>query len=233
MSDVGADGRGDDGGAVLVLRGPGYEGASGGGREDGAPLLRDGTVRVPGPAGSARREDADPVRMRCYRHEGIVLRNHQRRRGLDWLTAEWELSLADGRTLRAPAELPRLVPGESAAVGLPFALPGWGGEAWLTLRVRTARDEPGAPRGTEVCGPRIRLRGPAPEAAVPAPDRPTSGGPRLVGQGVRAYDVPGARGPGPCGQGQGQGKAERRAGRPGALADRPGRGAAAGRPAAV
>ncbi|MEU6097942.1 beta-galactosidase domain 4-containing protein [Streptomyces sp. NPDC047079] len=125
--------------------------------------------RTPEPAMCGHPEIAAPVRMKCFRHEGIVLRNNQRFRGLDWLTAEWQLSRADGPTLTAPAELPRLAPGECAAVPLPFALPLEGGETWLTLRVRTAHDEPWAPRGTEVCVPRVRLRGPAPEAAVPLP----------------------------------------------------------------
>lgn len=102
--------------------------------------------------------DGSPVRMECFRHEGIVIANRQRLRGLDWLSAEWELSFADGGTLTAPAALPRLAPGESSAVHLPFALPEHGGEAWLTLRIRTADDEPWAPRGTEVSGPRVRLR---------------------------------------------------------------------------
>ncbi|MYV46561.1 DUF4981 domain-containing protein [Streptomyces sp. SID2888] len=111
-------------------------------------------------------ESAAPVGMECFRHEGIVIRNQRRRGGLDRLTAEWELTLADGRTLTAPAALPRLVPGESAAVPLPFALPRDGGEAWLTLRVRTAEDQPWAPKGTQVCVRRLRLRGPTARAAA-------------------------------------------------------------------
>ncbi|MGW5234385.1 hypothetical protein ACWEQU_19345, partial [Streptomyces nodosus] len=74
-------------------------------------------------------ESAAPVGMECFRHEGIVIRNQRRRGGLDRLTAEWELTLSDGRALTAPAALPRLVPGESAAVPLPFALPRDGVEA--------------------------------------------------------------------------------------------------------
>ncbi|TQJ91174.1 glycoside hydrolase family 2 TIM barrel-domain containing protein [Streptomyces sp. SLBN-31] len=130
---------------------------------DGA-FIADGVVfpdRTPKPALYEHREIAAPVRIECFRHEGVVLGNHQHFRGLDWLAGEWELSLADGRTLTAPAELPALRPGETAAVPLPFQLPRDGGEAWLTLRVTTAEDQPWAPRGTEVCVPQVRLRGPA------------------------------------------------------------------------
>lgn len=137
---------------------------------DGA-FCADGVVfpdRTPNPVMYEHREIAAPVRVGCFRHEGIVVRNDQRFRGLDWLTAEWELSLADGAALTAPAELPPLAPGESAAVPLPFTLPREGGEAWLTLRVRTADDERWGPRGTEVCVAQVRLR--APSAGEPAPE---------------------------------------------------------------
>ncbi|CCK26157.1 hypothetical protein BN159_1778 [Streptomyces davaonensis JCM 4913] len=104
------------------------------------------------------RELTAPVRLRSFRHEGLVVQNHRCFRGLDWLTARWELTLADGRTLTAPAELPELRPGETAAMPLPFTLPRGGGEIWVTLRVTTKDDEPWGPRGTEVCAPRLRLR---------------------------------------------------------------------------
>ncbi|MFI9250195.1 DUF4981 domain-containing protein [Streptomyces sp. NPDC053069] len=105
-----------------------------------------------------------PVRIRCHRHEGIVLVNDHAVRGLGRLAATWELVRADGRILTAPARLPDLRPGETAAVLPPFPLPRDGGEAWLTLRVVTAVDEPWAPRGTELCAPRIRLRTASPAA---------------------------------------------------------------------
>ncbi|MEU3336463.1 glycoside hydrolase family 2 TIM barrel-domain containing protein [Streptomyces sp. NPDC002144] len=129
---------------------------------DGA-FIADGVVfpdRTPKPSLYEHREIAAPVRIECYKHEGIVLGNHQHFRGLDWLTGTWELSLADGRTLTAPAELPALRPGETAAVPLPFEVPRDGGEAWLTLRVTVAEDQPWAPAGTELCVPQVRLRGP-------------------------------------------------------------------------
>ncbi|MET7456112.1 glycoside hydrolase family 2 TIM barrel-domain containing protein [Streptomyces sp. NPDC005574] len=140
---------------------------------DGA-FIADGVVfpdRTPKPALYEHREIAAPVRLECFRHEGVVIGNHQHFRGLDWLSAAWELALADGRVLTAPAELPDLRPGETAAVPVPFALPPDGGEAWLTLRVTTARDEPWAPRGTVVCLPQVRLRASAPAAVVPVADR--------------------------------------------------------------
>ncbi|GHG85932.1 glycoside hydrolase family 2 TIM barrel-domain containing protein [Streptomyces lanatus] len=168
------------GGAGLYDNGvaaPGYRWAYGGDFgetiHDGA-FIADGVVfpdRTPKPAMYEHREIAAPVRIEAYRHEGIVLTNHQHFRGFDWLTAVWELSLADGRTLTAPAELPELCPGETAAVPLPFALPEDGGEAWLTLRVTTAQDLPWAPRGTEVCVPQVRLRGPATVQVAPVDRR--------------------------------------------------------------
>ncbi|EPD67306.1 glycoside hydrolase family 2 TIM barrel-domain containing protein [Streptomyces sp. HGB0020] len=136
---------------------------------DGA-FIADGVVfpdRTPKPVLYEHREIAAPVRIECHRHEGIVLGNHQHFRGLDWLAGEWELSLADGRVLTAPAELPDLRPGETAAVPLPFEVPRTGGETWLTLRVRVAEDQPWAPRGTEVCVPQVRLRGPSVSWDVP------------------------------------------------------------------
>ncbi|MEU6350997.1 glycoside hydrolase family 2 TIM barrel-domain containing protein [Streptomyces sp. NPDC047072] len=162
------------GGAGLYDNGvaaPGYRWAYGG--DFGEPIhdgafIADGVVfpdRTPKPVMYEHREIAAPVRIACHNHEGIVLGNHQHFRGLDWLAAEWELSLTEGGTLTAPAELPDLRPGETAAVPLPFELPEEGGEAWLTLRVTTAGDEVWGPRGTVVCLPQVRLR----EASAQAP----------------------------------------------------------------
>lgn len=126
-------------------------------------------------------ESRAPVRIRCLRHEGIVLVNDHYVRGLGRLTATWELVRADGRILTAPAELPDLRPGETAAVPLPFRLPRDGRGAWLTLRVVTAADEPWAPRGTELCAPHIGLRtataaGQAEVEHVVRPSRPAPAG---------------------------------------------------------
>ncbi|MEU3885515.1 glycoside hydrolase family 2 TIM barrel-domain containing protein [Streptomyces sp. NPDC029041] len=168
------------GGAGLYDNGvaaPGHRWAYGGDfgetDHDGA-FIADGVVfpdRTPKPVMFEHREIAAPVRIDSFRHEGVVLSNHQHFRGLDWLSGEWELSLADGPTLTAPAELPDLRPGETAAVPLPFELPENGGEAWLTLRVTTARDEPWAPRGTVVCLPQVRLRAALPVRPTRVPDR--------------------------------------------------------------
>ncbi|MFD7433701.1 glycoside hydrolase family 2 TIM barrel-domain containing protein [Streptomyces sp. NPDC059861] len=167
-------------GAGLYERGvaaPGHRWAYGGDfgevPHDGA-FIADGVVfpdRTPKPVLYEHREIAAPVRLECLRHEGPVIRNHQHFRGLDWLAAEWQLSLADGRTLSAPAELPELRPGETAAVPLPFELPEDADEAWLTLRVTTARDEPWAPRGTVVCLPQVRLRAAPVRRNLPVADR--------------------------------------------------------------
>lgn len=174
------------GGAGLFDNGvaaPGHRWAYGGDFgetiHDGA-FIADGIVfpdRTPKPVMYEHREIAAPVRIDCFRHEGIVLSNHQHFRGLEWLSAEWELSLADGRTLTAPTELPDLRPGETAAVPLPFELPEGGGEAWLTLRVTTAEDQPWAPRGTRVCAPQVRLR---------AAERPYTADPVEVTEPVEA-----------------------------------------------
>lgn len=147
---------------------------------ESTPGLQDGFIRQfcdhgilqcvsdGGPAGRADGAVA-PLRIERYRHEGIVLTNQLCVRGLDGLAARWELFLADGRTLTAPAELPPdLRPGQTAALPLPFELPRDGGDAWLTLRVTTAEDQPWAPPGTEFCAPRVRLRPGTPSCLVPA-----------------------------------------------------------------
>ncbi|MEU9283386.1 glycoside hydrolase family 2 TIM barrel-domain containing protein [Streptomyces sp. NPDC048275] len=162
------------GGAGLYDNGvaaPGHRWAYGGDFgetiHDGA-FIADGVVfpdRTPKPVMYEHREIAAPVRLA---HVGGELRvsNHQHFRGLAWLAAEWQLSLADGGTLTAPAELPDVRAGESVVVPMPFALPKDGGEAWLTLRVTTADEEAWAPRGTEVCMPQVRLRAAESETPV-------------------------------------------------------------------
>lgn len=159
---------------------------------DGA-FVADGLVfpdRTPKPVMYEHREIAAPVLLRAYRHEGLVVQNHQCFRGLDWLTARWELTLADGPALTAPARLPDLRPGETAAVPLPFALPEDGGEAWVTLRVTTKDDEPWAPRGTEVCAPRLRLRAAPPRQAPVAPAGPPTSGRTVTGCRARTSTAP-------------------------------------------
>lgn len=167
------------GGAGLYDNGvtaPGYRWAYGGDfgeRDHDGAFIADGVVlpdRTPKPVMYEHRELAAPLRLQGFRHEGLVLSNHQHFRGLEWLAGEWELSLASGGTLTAAAELPDLRPGETAVVPLPFALPEEGGEAWLTLRVTTAEDLPWAPRGTQVCAPQVRLR-----AAEPVEEQEPAG----------------------------------------------------------
>ncbi|MFB6932512.1 glycoside hydrolase family 2 TIM barrel-domain containing protein [Streptomyces chartreusis] len=181
------------GGAGLYDNGvaaPGHRWAYGGdfgeSIHDGA-FIADGVVfpdRTPKPAMYEHREISAPLRIECFRHEGIVLGNHQHFRGLDWLAGEWRLDLADGTTLTAPAVLPNLCPGETAAVPLPFEVPRDGGEAWLTLRVTVAEDQPWAPRGTMVCVPQVRLRGPA-VAEVP----PVEGRIEVDGEGLLVHPL--------------------------------------------
>lgn len=124
--------------------------------------------RTPKPAMYEHREIATPVRL-TYDQGVLLVHNRQRFRTLEWLAADWRLVRADGGTESAPAELPDVRPGESAAVPVPFPLPeSPEGEAWLTLRVATAGDEAWAPRGTEVCLPQVRL-GDTESVAAPAP----------------------------------------------------------------
>ncbi|MFE9649532.1 glycoside hydrolase family 2 TIM barrel-domain containing protein [Streptomyces sp. NPDC006365] len=140
---------------------------------DGA-FIADGVVfpdRTPKPAMYEHREIAAPVRL-TYDQGVLLVHNRQHFRTLEWLTAEWHLVRADGdppTTLCTPAELPDVLPRESAAVPLPFPLPeSPESEAWLTLRVTTAGDEAWAPRGTEVCLPQVRL-GSTETTAAPVP----------------------------------------------------------------
>ncbi|MFF4587258.1 glycoside hydrolase family 2 TIM barrel-domain containing protein [Streptomyces sp. NPDC001388] len=181
------------GGAGLYDNGvtaPGHRWAYGGDfgekDHDGA-FIADGVVfpdRTPKPVMYEHREIAAPVRLELFRHEGLVVSNHQHFRGLEWLAGEWEVALADGRTLTAPAGLPVLRPGESAVVPLPMALPDDGGEAWLTLRVTTAEDLAWAPRGTEVCAPQVRLR-----AAVVVEDLMVSGSVEVDADGLLVHPL--------------------------------------------
>ncbi|MGW7693672.1 glycoside hydrolase family 2 TIM barrel-domain containing protein [Streptomyces asiaticus] len=173
---AGLAGAGGYGGGVA---GPGtrwaYGGDFGDTPNDGA-YIADGVVfpdRTPKPVLYEHREIAAPVRL-THDEEGVRVHNRQHFRDLSWLAAEWVLSVeGDGADHPpVPAELPHLPPGASAPVELPpdllAGLPSGPGEAWLTLRVRTAEEETWAPAGTEVCTPRVRLRGRA-ASATPAP----------------------------------------------------------------
>ncbi|WP_062644198.1 glycoside hydrolase family 2 TIM barrel-domain containing protein [Streptomyces maremycinicus] len=168
------------GGAGLydnAVTAPGHRWAYGGDfgekDHDGA-FIADGVVfpdRTPKPVMYEHRELSAPVRLQAAGPDGATVSNHQHFRGLEWLAGEWELALADGTRLTAPAELPDLAPGGTAVVPLPFTVPDDGGEAWLTLRVTTAQDGPWAARGTEVCTPQVRLRAPVPVEDPVGPGR--------------------------------------------------------------
>ncbi|WP_406005782.1 DUF4981 domain-containing protein [Streptomyces sp. NBC_00637] len=183
-------GRGGAGLYDNAVAAPGHRWAYGGDfgekDHDGA-FVADGVVfpdRTPKPVMYEHRELSAPVRLQGVRPDGVTVSNHQHFRGLEWLTAEWELSLAHGGTLIAPAELPDLRPGGTAVLPLPFALPRDGGEAWLTLRVTTAEDLPWAPRGTPVCAPQVRLR-----AAAPAEDAVGAGRVEIDADGLLVHPL--------------------------------------------
>ena len=141
---------------------------------DGA-FIADGVVfpdRTPKPVMYEHREIAAPVRLEVRPARGARVANHQHFRGLAWLAAEWELSLADGGTLTAPAELPDLRPGElggraaaaRAAGGRRRGLADAAGDDGRRRAVGSARHR-GAACPNCCCGPR-RTRS---EAAVAGP----------------------------------------------------------------
>jgi beta-galactosidase len=77
--------------------------------------------------------------------------NRQHFVDLDWLRGTWELAVDGDRVAGGTLDLPRIGPRQSAAV----PLEGWpgeppAGEAFLTTRWTTARDEAWAPAGFEV-----------------------------------------------------------------------------------
>ena len=193
------------GGAGLYEHGvaaPGHRWAYGGDFgetiHDGA-FIADGVVfpdRTPKPVMYEHREIAAPVRL-TYDQGVLLVHNRQHFRGLEWLAAEWCLVLADGTTVTAPAELPDVLPGESAAVPLPFPVPE--GESWLTLRVDTADDEAvGAARhrGVSAAGPAGRGRRRRDAGARVRPGRHAgrgrAAGPSAADRRARALAVAGA-----------------------------------------
>jgi len=169
----------------------------------------DGMVfpdRTPKPAMYEHRELAAPVRL-SFTDGVLTITNRQHFRDLSWLTGEWAVTGGGSE----PAKLPDLPPGGSAVVVLPagsaaeFAEgPAAGsavvqlpagllaglpeGEAFLTLRIRTARDEPWAPAGTELCAPQVRLR--AETRDLPARAGLRGAGPGGAGPGGDGSSVP-------------------------------------------
>ncbi|TLS46677.1 DUF4981 domain-containing protein [Streptomyces montanus] len=182
LSDGRPAGPGTIGGYADGVTTPGHRWAYGGdfgdSPHDGA-FCADGLVlpdRTPKPGMYEHRELAAPVRLELLDSGEVLVRNRQHFRDLGWLTGEWRLEPAGpaapgdaidasgvhGSAVTAPAELPRIGPGDSRAVPVPpglLALLPEAGEVWLTLRVSTAADETWAPRGTELCAPQVRLRG--------------------------------------------------------------------------
>ncbi|MEV6105073.1 glycoside hydrolase family 2 TIM barrel-domain containing protein [Streptomyces sp. NPDC051940] len=148
-----------------------YGGDFGDTPNDGA-FIADGVVfpdRTPKPVMYEHRELAAPVRL-TRDGDTLSVHNRQHFRDLSWLTAEWVLSVAgeDADREPVPAELPSVPAGGSAPIAVPAGLlDGHDGEAWLTLRVRTAAEEAWAPAGFEVCTPQVRVGG-APSFAAPA-----------------------------------------------------------------
>jgi beta-galactosidase len=116
----------------------------------------DGLVfpdRTPKPAMFEHRELAAPV---CLTYAGgvVTVHNRQHFRDLSWLAAEcWVTGSSP-----VAVSLPGIPPGGSAPLTEIPDMPDDGGEVWLTLRMVTARDEPWAAAGTEVCAPQVRLR---------------------------------------------------------------------------
>src|SRR5881409_3065135 len=91
----------------------------------------------------------------------VHVRNRQARRDLGWLQARWEL-IHDGDVAGSgDVSLPGVGPGEEAAA----ELIGWSpplsgdGDAWLTIRFATAREESWAPKGFEVCWAQLPIGG--------------------------------------------------------------------------
>ena len=161
-----SDGRpaGSAGGYTAGVTGTGYRWAYGGDfgdqPNDGA-FCADGLVfpdRTPKPAMAEHRELAAPVRLRRDADGRLWLSNRQHFRDLSWLAAEWRVETASGGPARTvPATLPALGPGAETEVHAPGDLPA-GVEAWLTLQVTAAGEEPWARSGTPVCAPQVRLR---------------------------------------------------------------------------
>jgi beta-galactosidase len=137
---------------------PGYRWAYGGDFGDepnDGNFCADGLVlpdRTPKPVLAEHRELAAPLRLERTPDGQVLVHNRQHFTDLAWLTAQWHAG-----AWTAPAPLPHVAPGGSAALPLPSNLPPYG-ELRLTLRVTTAADLPWAPRGTLVCTPQLVLR---------------------------------------------------------------------------
>jgi beta-galactosidase len=96
--------------------------------------------------------------------DAVRVTNRQHFVGLDWLSATWELAVDGESVAGGKLVLPAIGPGQSEAV----RLAGWpadrpAGEAFLTTRWSTVRDEAWAPAGFEVAALQVAV-GPTGEA---------------------------------------------------------------------
>ncbi|MDQ1288400.1 MAG: beta-galactosidase [Actinomycetota bacterium] len=188
-----------------------YGGDFGDRPHDGA-FVADGMVfpdRTPKPAMWEHRQLAAPLRIRPGERWGdIVLENRQHVRDLTWLRGQWHV-LADGGVRRpetvrkAPAVLAAAPPRGHAIVQVPPDLlaglatppgPSGSGEAWLTLRVATAIDEPWAPALSSLPSCQVLLRPetrplPVRAGSVPpeGPATPTPPPVELDGEGLLVH----------------------------------------------
>ena len=126
----------------------------------------DGLVfpdRTPKPGMWEHRHLASPVRIAAS-EKGLAggrieIENWQDFRDLGWLRAHWELTVDGEPVADGELALPALAPGGRASV----ELGGWparsdrSGEAWLTVRFRTAAAGSWAPEGFEVCVRQLRV----------------------------------------------------------------------------
>jgi beta-galactosidase len=198
-------------GADLAVPGPGlapsgyrwaYGGDFGDVPNDGT-FVTDGMVlpdRTAKPAMWEHLRLAGPVRLWPGTAWGeVLIENRQRVRDLSGLRGQWQV-LADGGVRRpgvvrsTPAILPAVPPGGRVAVHVPAELladlTGAGSEAWLTLRLITAADEPWAPAQTSIPSTQLLLRAEQRPLAERAGALPPSGpltAPELDGDGLLVH----------------------------------------------
>jgi beta-galactosidase len=101
----------------------------------------------------------------------LVVTNRRHFTDLGWLRGSWELAV-DGEAVAAgTVDVPTIGPGATGSVALegwPVAIPS--GEAFLTTRWATVRDEPWTPAGVEVAALQVPVRRePTDAAGEPAP----------------------------------------------------------------
>ncbi|MBI3745149.1 MAG: DUF4981 domain-containing protein [Chloroflexi bacterium] len=136
--------------------------------------------RSPKPALWEHRAIAAPVRidgLGVAEHGSVEVENRADFRGLDWLTATWELEGTAGRIASGDVALPAIPPGARGAA----TLAGWtrpdpvAGEQWLRLTFRTAADAPWAPAGHPMAEASVPVIGAA-NPSVPETSLSSAGG---------------------------------------------------------